>query len=192
MSELRLAGASTLEEANRVLWEFLPRFNHHFGIPAAQAGDAYRPLPEDLVLERVLCFKYQRTVARDNTVRFAGHTLQLLPGLDRLSYAHTRVEVQERLDGSLVVAYHRQIIAIQEAPASPVTLRARKGPRSGPPVASEGLVVGVSHVNGAQGRGVVGLGPDHEGARRQAGSNVHKPRPDHPWRKALLTKSLNN
>lgn len=197
VAELRLAGASTLEEANRVLWEFLPRFNARFGVPAAQPGQAYRPPGPGLDLQGVLCFKYQRTVARDNTVRFGGRTLQLLPDLQRCSYAHARVEVQERLDGSLVVAYHGQVIAIQEAPPSPGTLRARKGTRGQPPVASQSLVVEVSpvpvHPNGAQGNGVVGLDPDHKDAlRRHAGSNGHKPKPDHPWRKSLLTKSLNN
>ena len=99
-----------------MLWDFLPRFNARFGVPAAQPGSAYRPLPLGLQLQGVLCFKYQRTVARDNTVRFAGHTLQLLPGPDRLSYAQARVEVQERPDGSLAVCYQGRVVASREAP----------------------------------------------------------------------------
>jgi len=185
VAEFRLAGASTLEEANHVLGDFLSRFNARFGVPAAQSGSAYRQPPPGLEMEGVLCFKYQRTVARDNTVRFAGHTLQILPGLDRTSYTHARVEVQERLDGSLVVAYHGRVLATKEAPPHPVVLRARKGTWREPPVASQSLVV--RH----QGHGVVGQDPDHESVRRQAGGNGHKPKPDHPWRKALLTKSLN-
>src|SRR3972149_3186384 len=104
-TELRLAGTSTLEEANQVLCEFLPRFNIRFGVPAAQPGSAHRPLLPGLDLDAVLCFKYRRTVAGDNTVRFGGRTLKLLRGPHRSSYAHAGVEVQERLDGSLVVAY---------------------------------------------------------------------------------------
>ena len=53
---------------------------------------------------RGICFKYRRTVAKDNTVRLGEHTLQLLPGPERSSYARVRVEVQEWLDGSVVVA----------------------------------------------------------------------------------------
>ncbi|MBI4296970.1 MAG: hypothetical protein HY676_00380 [Chloroflexi bacterium] len=105
VTELRLAGASTTQGANRVLWGFLPRFNARFDVPPAQPSLAYRQPPPGLCLEGVLCFKYQRTVARDNTVRFGGRSLQLLPGLERPSYAHAQVEVQERLDGSLVVSY---------------------------------------------------------------------------------------
>ena len=177
VAELRLAGASTAEAATRVLEGFLSRFNAHFGVPAIQPGSAYRQLPEGLDLAAVLCFKYQRTVARDNTVRFAaclcrrqGRTLQLLPGLDRLSYTHARVVIQERLDGSLVASYQSQVIATTEAPPHPVTLRARQDSRSEPsaPPASR-----VSRTPASR------------------GGNGHKLGPNHPWRRMLLTKSLN-
>jgi len=39
------------------------------------------------------------------------HTLQLLPGPERYSYVRARVEIQEWLDGSLVIAYQGRIIA---------------------------------------------------------------------------------
>jgi len=104
VSELRLAGASTINEANQVLWDFLPRFNARFSVPPAQPGSAYRQLPADLCLEGILCFKYGRTVDHDNTIRFDRQVIQLLPGLDRSSYTRARVEVQERLDGSLIVS----------------------------------------------------------------------------------------
>jgi len=47
-----------------VLWDFLPRFNTRFAVPAAQPGSAYRQVPLGLDLAGLLCFKYQRTVAR--------------------------------------------------------------------------------------------------------------------------------
>lgn len=198
VAELRLAGACTLEEANAVLGDFLPHFNARFGVPPAQEGWAYRPLPPGMDLEGVLCFKYQHTVARDNTVRFAGHTLQLLPGEERLSYAHARVQVQERLDGSLVVTYGGKPLASRPAPPVAPTLRARKMARNGSAPSPNGLVVGVRPVpiqsNGSQGRGASGMGPDHKDARPRAGvpHTPHKPGPDHPWRRPSLTKSLNN
>ncbi|MDP2728594.1 MAG: hypothetical protein Q8P59_13770 [Dehalococcoidia bacterium] len=50
-----------------------------------------------LHLEGVLCFKYRRKVANDNTISLGERVLQLQPGPGRLSYAHAWVEVQERL-----------------------------------------------------------------------------------------------
>ncbi len=123
VTELRLAGAGSIGEANRVLEQFLPRFNRRFRVPAQHPAPAFRPLDPDLCLEQVLCFKHSRRVAKDNTVRFQLHTLQLLPGPERPSYAGAAVEVLEGLDRRLSVRHEGRIIASQEAPPSPVFLR---------------------------------------------------------------------
>ena len=125
VAELRLAGASTLAEANLVLREFLTSFNQRFGVPAAQPGSAYRALPEELDIDSVLCVKEIRRVARDNTVRYRGHTLQLYPGSDQPSCAWAHVEVQERLDGRLLVRYRGKLLTPEEAPPLAAELRAR-------------------------------------------------------------------
>ena len=116
VAEMRLAGACTLAEANRVLEEFLPRFNERFGVPAAEPGPAYRQMDDGVDVDGVLCIKEQRRVARDNTVQYHQRTLQLFPNADRPSYAGARVEVQERLDGRLFVTYRGKLLTPQEAP----------------------------------------------------------------------------
>lgn len=195
VSELRLAGATTLDEANQVLWDFLPRFNARFAVPPPQPGTAYRPLEPGVCLAGVLCFKYQRTVAKDNTVKLGEHTLQLEPGPERWSYARSRVDLQERLDGSLVVTYQGRVIASREAPPQPVVLRARKNSRG---TGAEGAVVPTLGVSldqvEAQGSGAAGLGLQGEDTRPPAGKpSPQKPSPHHPWRKsAVVTKSLNH
>ena len=83
VAELRLADACTLEKANQVLAEFLPRFNQRFGVPADQPELAYRPVDPELDLGGVLCIKELRRVAKDNTVQYHGRTLQLYPGTKR-------------------------------------------------------------------------------------------------------------
>lgn len=125
VAELRLAGASSIEKANRVLEEFLPRFNERFGVPAAQQGSAYREVPEELDIDGVLCVKELRRAAKDNTVQYHSKTLQLFPDMDRTSYARARVEVQERLDGSLVVCCRGKMLTPVEAPPLASELRGR-------------------------------------------------------------------
>ena len=78
-----------------MLKQFLPRFDRRFGVPTQCPEPAFRPLQRDLPLEQVLCFKHRRRVARDNTVKYQRHTLQLLPDSKRRSYAGTVVEVLE-------------------------------------------------------------------------------------------------
>ena len=134
----RLAEASSILEANRVLEHFLPRFNRRFGVPPLYPEPAFRPLGPELCLDQVLCFKHRRKVARDNTVRFQLHTLQLLPGAERPSYAGAAVEVLESLDGRLSVRHEGRIVPAQEAPPSPGVLRNGSGPTEAAPVPSSG------------------------------------------------------
>ena len=143
VTELRLAGGSGIGAANRVLEQFLPRFNRRFGVPQQHPEPAFRPLDPELCLEQVLCFKHSGRVARDNTVRFQLHTLQLLPGPERPSYAGATVEVLEGLDRRLSVRHEGRTVAAQEAAlSSPVFLRNGHGcsaPVSVPTSGAHGL-----------------------------------------------------
>jgi hypothetical protein len=125
VAELRLSGASNIQEANLVLQDFLPRFNQRFGVPPSQPGQAYRPISPELNLEGILCFKERRRVARDNTVQYHQRNLQLFPDADKLSYAGAHVEIQERLDGQILACYQGKILTPQDAPPLAATLRAQ-------------------------------------------------------------------
>ena len=188
VSELRLAGASTIEQANKVLWDFIPRYNERFAVAPAQPGSAYRPLPAGVSLDETLCFKYLRTVANDNTVQFDSAAIQLLSDDHRASYARATVEVQERLDGSIVVTYHGRTLAAKPAPPEPVTLRARSTRRSNghlpaeTPVAdSTGALihpVGDERRNGA--RSLQETPPRNPPKTKPR--HPSRPAPNHPWR----------
>lgn len=129
VAELRIEGITTIAAANAYLPGFLVRLNARFGVPAGSPEIAYRPVPAELDLERVCCFKYGRLVATDNTIRFDGRSLQLGMVAGRRTLARARVEVHERLDGSLVVLWRGELVAAVEAPADAPTLRARSGSR---------------------------------------------------------------
>ena len=114
VTELGLSGAATIMEANEVLNNFLPRFNEKFGVQAELSILAYRSLEQSVSLHGILCFKHRRKVSRDNTVKYNRHTLQLLPDGTRPTYAGVQVEVQEDLDGRLLVQCQGQTIPSQE------------------------------------------------------------------------------
>ena len=116
VTELRLAGAATIQEANDVLQQFLPRFNAQFAVAAEQPEKAYRPVSAELALTETICLKHPRKVGRDNTVKYHWRVLQLLPGMDRPSYAGLQVEVLERADGQLMIGYHGETVDFQESP----------------------------------------------------------------------------
>jgi transposase len=122
--ELRLAGASDIGAAERVLARFIVRFNRRFAVPAANPEPAWRRLPDGLALDQVCCLKYRRVVARDNTIRAGATILQLPARSGGRTNAGRRVEVQLRLDGRLVVWDGQRTVLVQPAPADPVQLRA--------------------------------------------------------------------
>ena len=138
VTELRLVGASDIGEANRVLEQFLPRFNRRFRVSPQLPEPAFRPLDPELYLEQILCSKHKRTVARDNTVRLQLRTLQLLTGPERPSYAGAAVEVLKGLAGRLSVRHEGRILAAQEAPSSPVFLRNDHGRSAPVPIPTSG------------------------------------------------------
>lgn len=122
VSELRLAGASDISEANQVLWDYLPKHNRKFAVPAAQAGSAFRQI--EVNTDGIFCFKYERTVGLDNVVRFGPLRLQVLPGNGRYSYARAKVEVRQTLEGELSLYYQGNRLTTRPAPAEATKLRA--------------------------------------------------------------------
>jgi hypothetical protein len=169
VSELRLAGAQTLQEANRVLKAFLPRFNRKFAVPPAEEGLAYCPVPADLVLDEVFCFKYYRTVGADNVVTLGTHRIQIHPCNGRQNYHRARVEIQQRMDGSLAVYYQRKCLATKAAPATAPVLRVQ---RRGRPAPQESFSPSASPL------------PQEKKQIPKKKPLRPKPAPDHPWRKS--------
>jgi transposase len=172
VSELRLARATDRVAANEVLERFVPAFNRRFGVAAAVAAEAWRPVPANLDLGRVCAFRWRRAVGNDNTVRVEGALLQLPPGPGGRGLSRRRVEVELRVDGQLLVRLDGRILLAVAAPPEPRRLHTvRILAPSGPPPAP--------------------------GGDARPG---YRPRVDHPWNRpgpkaptrtrALLTESL--
>ena len=131
--ELRLAGVVDRTGANAFLGEFLTRYNARFVVPALDPLPAWRALPDDVHLERILVFKYRRKVAKDHTIHLDGRILQLPRGATgAANYAGKRVEVHVALDGSIVAYDGERRLAVAAAPADPVQLRASDAKRVEP------------------------------------------------------------
>ena len=130
--ELHLAGATDRESANLVLADFLPAHNARFGVPAADPCPAWRPWPADLDPDRAFVLKYRVKVAKDDTIRLDGRSLQLPPAPRRFAYAGKMVEVQLRLDGSIGVFDGPKELVTAAAPALPRELRVLDHDRPGP------------------------------------------------------------
>jgi len=135
VSELRLAKAKTLEQAQAVLERYIPVHNRKFAKPA-RAEPAWRKVSA-LQIQRALCFKQQRTVAQDNTITFEGTVLQIPKTSPFRSYANRRVQVHVMLDGAVEIFYKTEKIAAFDSKTTHTiglyrTLDKKEGFRYGP------------------------------------------------------------
>jgi hypothetical protein len=103
VSELRLALASTLPQANAVLDHFCADYNQRFARPAAAAASDFRSLPRRFDLARCLRLRYRRVVAADHTVTLGTLCIALPPLPGPRGYAGETVELSHPLDGTLPV-----------------------------------------------------------------------------------------
>ena len=130
IKELRLAGATTLEDANRFLEEYLPRYNRRFAVPPAQAADLHQPRLTAHVLERSLCIKTARCLRKDFTIAYEGRLYQIHDHLRA-----TQVVVEEHVDGTMRLTHQGRPIRFHVIAARPILApEAKPRPRSHRPV----------------------------------------------------------
>jgi len=111
VAELRLAGITTVADANAFLPLFTPSFNARFARPPADTAPAWRPVPRGLDLDRICSLYTEATVLNDNTVRTQGTVLQIPPGPGGRGYPKARVEVRQLLDGTWRIYYQDRLLA---------------------------------------------------------------------------------
>jgi len=100
--ELRLAGITDMEEANRFLKQvFIPEHNARFAITPGEPGSAFVPFAGNL--RDTLCIQEERVVGNDNTVRYKNLTLQIPEDRHRHHYVKARVRVHQYPDQTLAI-----------------------------------------------------------------------------------------
>jgi|APFre7841882590_1041340.scaffolds.fasta_scaffold29502_1 transposase len=109
--ELALAGITAMAAANQYLTtQFLPAYNRRFAVPAPEAGTAFVPWIGTNLAE-MLCVQEARVVAKDNTVRYQGLSLQIPQDPHRFHYVRVTVRVHEYPDGTLAVFHGPRCLA---------------------------------------------------------------------------------
>lgn len=170
VAELALHQIRTVEGAQAFLPTYLARYRAWFAQTPRDLSSGFVKAPRDL--ERILACRYERVVARDNTVSIPGCVIQLPPGPQGRSWHAIRVEVRELLDGRLLVLYRGQVLAQRAAPPGEFLLvprnchePSRRAARTSDPRAQRPAVKKPRHTRSLSGPG-----------RKQPES--------HPWKKA--------
>lgn len=179
VSELRLLGLNTVDQAEAHLPQLIVDHNARFAVSPREVASAWRPQPQQL--ERILACRYTRVVARDNTTSIPGRWIQLPPRARGRSWQNCSVEIRECLDGTALVLHRGLIIARQEPPTGPFTLVQRNG----------GAARRRCPENFTQVPPPTPAPPKKPGRRDRRGhlTPIRPPAPHHPWRGSYKTNS---
>ena len=115
IKEMRLAGVSTLDEANRFLEDYLPIYNQRFSVQPAQAADLHRPRPAHRELDRILCLKTTRCLRKDFIIAHQGGLYQIHNTVRAL-----HVLVEERIDGTMRITHQGRPLGFHAIASRPM------------------------------------------------------------------------
>lgn len=96
VKEMRLAGISNKEQANKFLDTYFPEYIKKFSVSPAKKEDFHMLVPDYINLDQILCIKKERRLRNDNTISFNG-SLYLIE--NRLTTK--TVIVEQRTDKSM-------------------------------------------------------------------------------------------
>jgi transposase len=108
--ELRLAGITTAEGANKFLREkYIKEFNAKFSVPAAEKGTAFRRTNRS-DLNWIFTVQTERVVGKDNTVAIGDRLWQIDKTRFRSTLAGSTVTIHEHLDGNVSIRFGPHVV----------------------------------------------------------------------------------
>jgi transposase len=108
--ELRLAGITTLEQANRFLRQhYIATFNCQFQVKPAQPGTAFRKCARR-DLDWIFTIQTERVVDQDNTVAIKNRWWQIEKCRWRYSLSGQTVTIHEHLDETISIRYGPHLV----------------------------------------------------------------------------------
>lgn len=118
MVELRLAGISSIDEANGFLPEFITRYNIQFSVKAADPTSAFIKKPTGKATNNLICLKDERLADRGSAVSFQGKHYQLLDNRSKtaLLRSQAKVAILTHIDGSISARYEGKPYCLKEIP----------------------------------------------------------------------------
>jgi len=120
INELKLAGARSLETANRYIRDrYLVTHNHAFSVVPQEPESAF-VAPEDAPLNEIFCRETVRQVGKDNVISCGKVVLQISKQPGRKTCAGLTVVVKQHLDGTWSIHRGTQIFGRYAVDGRPV------------------------------------------------------------------------
>ncbi len=112
VKELRLAGVSTLEQANLFLEEYLPKYNAQFAIKPFKKSNLHRTIPKNLNLDEIFCIKEYRTIG--NGFTFQWRNRLFLIKNPSITMKKQRVCIMEHFDEKITLKLKNKYLSFEE------------------------------------------------------------------------------
>ncbi|BDI31923.1 transposase [Capsulimonas corticalis] len=119
VKEMRLAGISTMEQANAFLPAFIAKHNAQFGIEAADPNSAFIALEPGFDLDYYFSIQETRTVKADHTLSFEGKVYQITAASRSRSLAGQKVSARVNPEGQLHLYDGKRRLDYRLASAAP-------------------------------------------------------------------------
>lgn len=121
VKELRLAKIDTIEEANKFLEKYIPKFNEKFAVAPKQKADLHRPINKKLKkkLPQIFSVQSSRRIMNDYTIMFKNQFFQLEEKQPTGVFKKDAVTIEEHLDGQIKISLKGHYLNYQVLPERP-------------------------------------------------------------------------
>lgn len=114
--ELRLAGITTIEQANEFLKSYLKKFNAQFALPVNDSKNVFENQPDSEKINLILAVLTERKIDAGHCIKYDCKHYKLMDSEGMITCYHrgTSVMVVKAFDGSLYASVNDQIYALEE------------------------------------------------------------------------------
>jgi len=112
VKELRLAGVSTLAQANAFLDSYLPKYNARFAVKPLRKTNLHRPIPKRLNLNEIFCLKEYRAISNGFTLRWKNRIFLIKD--PSITMKKKRVCVMEHFNGEIALKLKNKYLPFME------------------------------------------------------------------------------
>jgi hypothetical protein len=176
VKEMRVAGISTIEEANQFLESFwIPFWDERFAVAPADPKDRHRRLPKKASVQALFAETWARVLANDFTFRFKNRRYQIDKEEARGIRPKDKITIEHRVDGSRHFRWKNRYLTpelIAEYHAKPIHVQGPRRPCRKTPFPEPCS-------NGTKSNGKTASKPKQK-------STPQRPAPDHPWRNSRI------
>ncbi|MFH1576791.1 MAG: hypothetical protein ABID35_04530, partial [Candidatus Margulisiibacteriota bacterium] len=123
VKELRLAGVSTLGQANAFLDKYLPKYNARFAVKPLRKTNLHRAVSKTLNLDEIFCIKEYRTIGNGFTCQWRNRVFLIKS--PSITMKKQRVCVMEHFDGEITLKLKGKALSFEEVTTKDILAIAR-------------------------------------------------------------------